>query len=83
MIIGGFLCFAGSGPIANNLPETGLFFLAIIIVASFFVMQLFIGVFIDTFQTVTKERAGLSRNASLQSDNSSATSSGGYEPDSR
>ena len=71
----------GMGPIANNIPITGLFFIGIMIVASFFVMQLFVGVFIDTFQTVTQEAKALGRKQSLASDNSSATSgTAGEEP---
>jgi voltage-dependent calcium channel T type alpha-1G len=69
----------GKGPIANNEPGTGVFFLAILIVASFFVMQLFVGVFIDTFQTVTQENKALSRKSSLASENSSVTSATGAE----
>ena len=69
----------GSGPVANSTPETGIFFLAIMIVASFFVMQLFVGVFIDTFQTVTQESKALSRKSSLASENSSVTSTGNID----
>jgi hypothetical protein len=69
----------GQGPIANNRPETGVFYLAIMVIASFFVMQLFVGVFIDTFQTVTSEAKAMQKKQSLASENSSATSGAGNE----
>jgi len=69
----------GLGPIANNRPETGVFYIAILVIASFFVMQLFVGVFIDTFQTVTSESKALQKKQSLSSENSSATSGAGNE----
>jgi len=52
------------GPVANSDPVTAIWFISFMIVGSFFVIQLFVGVFIDTFQTVTYESKSLSRNNS-------------------
>lgn len=62
-----------AGPYINNNPATAWFYLVFLIVGSFFVIQLFVGVFVDTFQTVTTEAKALGRNASINSSTSDMT----------
>ena len=57
-----------TGPYANNDKVLSLFFLSFMIIGSFFVIQLFVGVFIDTFQSVVSERKALSRQSSISSE---------------
>lgn len=69
-----------TGPYANNNPVLALYFIAFMIIGSFFVIQLFVGVFIDTFQTVTSEVKALSRQSSIRSEQSSGSEMGMQEP---
>ena len=55
------------GPVANADPVIAIWFISFMVIGSFFVIQLFVGVFIDTFQTVTYEAKTLSRKNSVAS----------------
>jgi hypothetical protein len=68
-----------TGPYVNNNPVISLYFIAFMIVGSFFVIQLFVGVFIDTFQTVVAERKALSRQSSLSSEATDASASANFQ----
>jgi hypothetical protein len=57
-----------TSPYVNDNKLISLYFIAFMIVGSFFVIQLFVGVFIDTFQTVVAERKALNRQSSISSD---------------
>mmetsp|Transcript_36006 Transcript_36006/g.86996 ORF Transcript_36006/g.86996 Transcript_36006/m.86996 type:complete len:1485 (+) Transcript_36006:2-4456(+) len=69
-----------SGPYVDANTAVALYFIAFMIVGSFFVIQLFVGVFIDTFQTVTSESKALSRQASMASEKSSMAGGNLTEP---
>ena len=71
---------AYTGPIVNYNIFLAFYYLAFMIVGSFFVIQLFVGVFIDTFQTVVAERKVLSRQSSLATDTTENSSAHGREP---
>jgi hypothetical protein len=68
-----------TGPYVNNNPVISLYFIAFMIVGSFFVIQLFVGVFIDTFQTVVAEHKALSRQSSLSSETTDASASANFQ----
>jgi len=69
-----------TGPYVDANPAVALYFIAFMIVGSFFVIQLFVGVFIDTFQTVTSETKALSRQTTNTTDKSSMSMAGLSEP---
>lgn len=50
-----------TGPYVNANPLISLYFVLFMVVGSFFVVQLFVGVFMDTFQAVSQDVKGLSR----------------------
>ena len=68
-----------TSPYVNNNPVISLYFIAFMIVGSFFVIQLFVGVFIDTFQTVVAERKALSRQSSVSSENTDTSMSANFQ----
>eukprot|EP00291_Cryptomonas_curvata_P014439 CAMPEP_0172153224 /NCGR_PEP_ID=MMETSP1050-20130122/1310_1 /TAXON_ID=233186 /ORGANISM="Cryptomonas curvata, Strain CCAP979/52" /LENGTH=988 /DNA_ID=CAMNT_0012821705 /DNA_START=410 /DNA_END=3377 /DNA_ORIENTATION=- len=68
-----------TGPYVNSNPIISLYFIAFMIVGSFFVIQLFVGVFIDTFQTVVAERKALSRQSSLSSEATDVSASANFQ----
>ncbi len=68
-----------TGPYVNNNPVISLYFIAFMIVGSFFVIQLFVGVFIDTFQTVVAERKALTRQSSVTSETTDVSASANFQ----
>jgi hypothetical protein len=76
-----------TGPYVDSHLEMALFFIIFMVFGSFFTVQLFVGVFIDTYQNVLieakmkgmrkiemeGEKRGLARQDSIGSDSSSAT----------
>ena len=64
-----------TGPYINYDRVISLYFLSYMIIGSFFVIQLFVGVFIDTFQIVVSERKALARQSSISSENTDTSNS--------
>lgn len=81
-----------TGPYVDSHLEVAVFFVAFMIIGSFFFVQLFVGVFIDTYQNVLVEMKaksvrrlelnssnnGLARQDSISSDTSTGTSGSAF-----